>query len=625
MMIKDPLYSIQIADPEKQVLPKQLPHEDPLEQAFKTMILSASGWRKVFAQDLNEESSSESIGSEDRFLVGAMGLAFSRFLKEKSAKPHPCLLLGMDSRPTGPLMGDILTRVFLEQGVEVIPLFIVAAPEIMAYAGQNKEIDGFCYISASHNPIGHNGVKFGLTEGGVIGGEKARELIDIYRSIVEDRSQLSLLCDLSYDPAVLKTLYNRINQYKTESYKCYLQFIQRIAAGSVDKSLSFTRTIKKKISLKPLGIIGELNGSARSLGADKEYLEALGIQVKMLNNRPRQIVHAIVPEGDSLDLCRRELEKAHIRDACFTLGYVPDCDGDRGNLVYYSEKQQEARILQAQEVFALSALSELCDLKRRTPEAKAAIAVNGPTSMRIDQIAEYLGVSVFRAEVGEANVVTLAEELRDQGYSVPILGEGSNGGNITYPARVRDPLNTLTAIIKLLTLTSDDATTGLFELWCQKSGQQTLYRPDFSLDDILDSLPYYTTTSAFSGKALMKIQTLDHGMLKQKYEEIFLDQWKKKSPYLKEQWGICGWKELNTEGTRELEGMGPAFRSGKERGGLKILLHDKNNQALAYLWMRGSGTEPVFRVMVDSQGSLKNGEAWLLDWHRSMVEMADRN
>ena len=59
--------------------------------------------------------------------------------------------------------------------------------------------------------------------------------------------------------------------------------------------------------------------------------------------------------------------------------------------------------------------------------------------MRIEEIAEAFYASVYRAEVGEANVVNLARSLRDKGFTVPILGEGSNGGNITHPAAVRIP------------------------------------------------------------------------------------------------------------------------------------------------------------------------------------------
>jgi phosphoglucomutase len=39
--------------------------------------------------------------------------------------------------------------------------------------------------------------------------------------------------------------------------------------------------------------------------------------------------------------------------------------------------------------------------------------------------------------------------------------------------------------------------------------------------------------------------------------------------------------------------------------------------------MRGSGTEPVFRVMADVAGSDKRIERALIEWQRTMVHEAD--
>jgi phosphoglucomutase len=64
----------------------------------------------------------------------------------------------MDSRFTGPAIADAMTRIFISQNIEIRSLFIIAAPEIMAYSAVDSNIDGFAYISASHNPIWHNGL-----------------------------------------------------------------------------------------------------------------------------------------------------------------------------------------------------------------------------------------------------------------------------------------------------------------------------------------------------------------------------------------------------------------------------------------------------------------------------------
>ena len=78
------------------------------------------------------------------------------------------------------------------------------------------------------------------------------------------------------------------------------------------------------------------------------------------------------------------------------------------------------------------------------------MVINGPSSLRCEKIAELYNCRVFRCEVGEANVVNKGIELRNRGYSVPIIGEASNGGNIIYPSTVRDPLCSALSFIKAL-------------------------------------------------------------------------------------------------------------------------------------------------------------------------------
>ena len=54
-------------------------------------------------------------------------------------------------------------------------------------------------------------------------------------------------------------------------------------------------------------------------------------------------------------------------------------------------------------------------------------------------------------------------------------------------------------------------------------------------------------------------------------------------------------------------------------GGLKMQFYDEADRAVGFLWMRGSGTEPVFRAVVDIEGTDPGAETELLEWHRSMI------
>lgn len=592
-----------------------------LEEALRAMILSASGWRKVFAPD--EESRSPELRPADRVLSLGMADTFASFLADLSQRPLR-VCVGRDARFSGPALSEGMIRVLVARGVAVDDLGVVAAPEIMAWVQTAGLHDGFVYISASHNPVGHNGIKFGLSDGGVVGGTRSADLIARFRSAVTvtNAARWTQLAEAA-DAGTLEAIANGQPAAQHAAREAYRHLCDEILTLTAEPHVQESRKaeLAAAAAAKRLGIVGELNGSARGVSIDQPWLESLGARVVTLNATPGQFVHRIVPEGPSLDLCRRELERAHARDAGFVLGYVPDCDGDRGNIVWFDERLQQARILEAQEVFALCVLAELAGLKYYGHQGKVAVVCNDPTSFRVDAIARAWGASVFRAEVGEANVVARARQLRAEGWTVRIVGEGSNGGNITHPGSVRDPLSTLGGLVKLLCLDSPGQP-GPFALWCRRSGHR--YRPDFTLADVVATLPQWTTTPTSEDRAVLKIRSLDHAALKARFEARWPAEWSARRDELSQRFGAVSWDELNYEGTVEKAGVGPSFRSGRQTGGLKLVLRDAQSDPVACLWMRGSGTEPVFRVLAEVRGENSAWERWLLDWLTGMVRGADQ-
>jgi phosphoglucomutase len=615
--------------PPKQSLPAEYSlSPEELERARETLILSASGWRKVFALDGEEESLSPEVGRADQVLACVMAGVFGNFLTQNRTAPNPRLALGIDSRPTGPLLAQLMIRTLLSQGIEVDYLGIVAAPQIMAWVQASPRHHGFVYISASHNPAGHNGVKFGFEEGSVIGGALALSLISAFRqasSTPETALEYLKKADSVPIDRLQKTLDAQPSAQKA-SQTAYLALSRRILSPGSRTAL------RRSVRHTNVGIVAEFNGSARSTSIDEKFLKSLGVSVQALNAVPGKFVHRILPEGESLTDCRIHLEKLHQHDKRWRLGYVPDCDGDRGNVVWFDEKTSQAQILSAQEVFALCVLSELAGLvydgvltydENAHPQQRVAVVCNDPTSLRIDRIAKVFGASVFRAEVGEANVVGLARKLRNEGWIVRILGEGSNGGNITHPGAVRDPLSTVGSLLKLVWLRDQRRKPGIFSIWCQKSGLEAPGK-DFGFAEVLATLPAFQTTPTSEPRAVLKIRTLRHDHLKAAYERRFLTkEWKEKSDWLRERFGIWSWEEINYEGLEERRGFGPPFRSGKETGGFKIQWKNKEGEAVGYSWMRGSGTEPLFRVLVDIEGNDPSAEAELLAWHTRIIAAVD--
>ena len=297
-------------------------------------------------------------------------------------------------------------------------------------------------------------------------------------------------------------------------------------------------TMRAAIKERKIGVVCDMNGSARAESVDAQFFAENGIQFYAIHNKAGDIAHEIIPEAENLVYVAAEMErlqKEGKKDA--VLGYMPDCDGDRGNIVYWDEKAQKAVILKAQEVFSLSVLAELsysCWLNGGKKDFKPAVAVNCPTSMRIEEIAGAFKAAVFRAEVGEANVVNCAAEKR----------------------------------------------------------------------------------------AVLHIATKDHSVLKARFQNVFDNEWAAKKDALYEKYGILFWECVITNGTKETRRVTDFSKSGK--GGLKIIFYNGENQPTAFIWMRGSGTEPVFRIMCDVKGDNPQMEKELLQWLTEMLELADK-
>lgn len=579
-----------IADPSVNPLKNANPSRKEIDESLKGYILSASGWRAVFAESKDEEDRTSSVSPADRVITATIARAFVKYLN----RVRPRVLLGCDARPTGEMLCDIVARILIALGCEVTNLYISSAPEIMAYS--NAGFDAFFYISASHNPIGHNGFKFGY-RGGVCNKEEVDSVIPVFMEMIHSEDAAAVARDLSanMDTDAYMEVLMKHDAAKTAAFDYYKAFVMRIA------------TANKLFSI-PFGIVAEMNGSARSAFVDIPYLNRMGAKVWAVNAYPRQIAHAIVPEGENLELCRKTLETLHENDPDYILGYVPDNDGDRGNFVY-TRSDGKAYILHAQDVFALVSTIDLAH-QVMTGDSSPAIIVNGTTSYRVDDIAARLGVKVFKSDVGEANVVTLADRVRRAGNQVHVCGEGSNGGIITHPARVRDPMNSIMSIAKLYSIP------GLYNFLLGKLGVKRT--KTVSLEAIVDALPKYTTTPAFSKDAVLRIRCADFDALKLAYEELFLSE---VESHMTD--GIVRWEARQYEGTEETFGFGPEYRKKKSTGGYKIVFYDKNDDFVAYIWLSKSKTEPVMRVMADVKGVNPELHDKLLSWQRTLVQRAD--
>lgn len=109
--------------------------------------LNVSGYRGVWGDTLNNE------------IVSNYSIAFARFTKEESDKENPIILIGRDGRESGPEIKKIIIENLEHSGIQVVDGDIMPTPTVL-FSVRKHKYDGAIIITASHNPIEYNGLKF---------------------------------------------------------------------------------------------------------------------------------------------------------------------------------------------------------------------------------------------------------------------------------------------------------------------------------------------------------------------------------------------------------------------------------------------------------------------------------
>ncbi|UGQ16837.1 phosphoglucomutase [Borrelia sp. RT1S] len=582
-----------------------------LKHSISEMILSPSGFRKIFAKSKDEDSTDCEINDGDKVLVSIIAFTISDYFKKKAKK---YINIGLDSRTTGNIISEVIIKTLILSGNDIKFFGILPIPEILAYTKSSKNSKGFIYISASHNPRGYNGLKIGLDDGGVLNSKEINKIIHKVKSNIENEILIEKIIkplkNFNTNEANLKQ-YERIiqdrTQNKAKSYCEYKSLMYEIIYSNKNDKKNIDN-LKENIKKNPIGIIGEMNGSSRVNSIDGDIIRSFGVKLEFHNTQMGVFKHGMIPEGKSLHMCRQILEKKFKEDDSFQLGYVPDCDGDRGNLVFIDKISEKSKIIEAQKIFALSVLSELSYLYHIGIKSNLAVVVNDATSLNIEKIATLFNAKVYRVEVGESNLTEMADILRRKGLTVKILGEGSNGGNITYPSKVRDPLATVFSIIKLLRIKE------LHKVWCSLSNNK--YGENYDLNDILKTINFYSNVETSSQDAILKLRVNNQETLKANYEKL-LEKEMKNSKLISELL-IDNFTVINYEGIKQSE-----TRTGDSSGGLKVLLNSSaKKEIIASLWMRGSKTEPIFRVLSEIKSENQDRLMDLLKFNKDLIQNA---
>ena len=89
--------------------------------------------------------------------VTRLGFAAGKVLSRRIS--HPTFLIGRDTRQSGQMLQSALTSGLLASGATVIDLGVITTPGV-AFMVRKLAADAGVVISASHNPVNENGIKF---------------------------------------------------------------------------------------------------------------------------------------------------------------------------------------------------------------------------------------------------------------------------------------------------------------------------------------------------------------------------------------------------------------------------------------------------------------------------------
>ncbi|MDI7203796.1 phosphoglucosamine mutase [Leptospira santarosai] len=316
------------------------------------------------------------------------------------------IVLGRDSRPSGPYIENIALGLMQAMGKDVLQLGIVPTPTVKAVVNLSKAGGGIM-ISASHNPIHWNAFKF-VGPGGFFTGSAALEQI------------LDTVRNQSY----------RQIQYKPSS---------KIVSGkewcekhieSVLKRVDVNAIRKKKYKV----LVDAVNGAGSALVP--ELLEKLGCKLILLHCKPDgTFPRPPEPTPEALKQTSRKMKSSKV-----DIGFALDPDADR--LVILTPNKGAVS-----EEYTLP-LSFLSLTLGKMPK-KANIVVNLSTSFINEFVADQHGVSVTRSKVGEANVVSEMLRLKS------VFGGEGNGGVIDpeIPSFGRDSLSGIAHTLNLMAIT----------------------------------------------------------------------------------------------------------------------------------------------------------------------------
>ncbi len=316
------------------------------------------------------------------------------------------IVIAQDSRPSGAMFKDVVELTLRRMGCEIIDCGICPTPTAQLMV---KDLDarGGIIVTASHNPIEWNALKFVGAEGLFLDSEEHEQLQSELSKVKEDGPTEG-------EPTGTVTILN--------------ERIERHIESVIKLDLVNTAAIRQR---RPKVVIDAINGAGSE--ALPAFLERIGCEVIKLNcDNDGNFVHTPEPLPENLMDLRKE-----VRRQSADIGIATDPDADRLAVI-----DEFGNPLVEEYTLVLAAYHAL---RNAAEDDRRPIVTNLSTTMALDELAKRYGRQVLRTPVGEIHV---ARRMQQQDS---LIGGEGNGGVILAESHLgRDSLVASGLILSLM-------------------------------------------------------------------------------------------------------------------------------------------------------------------------------
>lgn len=361
-----------------------------------SLIVSISGIRGIFGEGLNPEN------------IIHYTKTFSEYCKIRKKNGEKIkIIIGRDGRITGKIIANIVSSTLISLGCDVVAIGVCPTPTV-AIAVKNLDADGGISITASHNPIEWNGLKFFNSDGMFLNSDDMKDFVKISESL-----------------SVQYVNWDKLGRYELDE-----SWIQKHIELVLDLSYINISKIREKKYRVVLDCINSSGGRIIP-----QLLKTLGCEVYEMNCELSGVFSRKpepVPENLSEVMYKVKYLKAD-------LGIVVDPDVDR--LVLITEKGEPYG-----EEYTIATAVKFILGKKFNEKQKFKVVVNLSTTRAVEDIAYEYNSEVIRTPVGEINVSTTMKK-----HNAIIGGEGSGGIILPEVHYVRDAVLGTVLILQMLT------------------------------------------------------------------------------------------------------------------------------------------------------------------------------